>query len=77
VKVKGEGEQRIVRVWSSSSRVHHQQPTPKNKEICNGHSLQTVDTANPTAVSNRFLTLFYLSQSLPKLPPHLYKCGGN
>jgi hypothetical protein len=80
VKVKGEGEERIVGVWSwsSSLRVHHQQPTlKKNKEICNDHSLQTVVITKPTAGSNRFLALLYLSQSLPKLPPHFAKCGGN
>ena len=31
----------------------------------------------PTAVSNRFLALLYLLDSLPNLPPHLYKCGGS
>ena len=41
------------------------------------HSLQTVVITKPTAVSNRFLTLLYLSQSIPKLPPHFAKCGGN
>ena len=41
------------------------------------HSLQTVVITKPTAVSNRFLALLCLSQSLPKLPPHFAKCGGN
>ena len=43
----------------------------------NVHSLQTVVITKPTTVSNRFLTLLCLSQSLPKLPPHFAKCGGN
>jgi len=41
------------------------------------HSLQTVVTTKPTTVSNRFLTLLYQPQSLPKLPPHFAKCGGS
>ena len=41
------------------------------------HSLQTVVITKPTAVSNRFFALLCLSQSLPKLPPHFAKCGGN
>ena len=49
----------------------------QNREICDDHSLQTMVITKPTAVSNRFLAVLYLSQSLPKLPPHLYKCGGN
>jgi hypothetical protein len=79
VKVKGEGEQRSPS-WKLEFEFESASSTAnakKNKEICNDHSLQTVISTKPTAVSNRFLALLYLSQSLPKLPPLLDKCGGN
>ena len=49
----------------------------KNREICDDHSLQTVVITKSATVSNRFLALLYQSPSLPKLPPHFAKCGGN
>jgi hypothetical protein len=79
VKVKGEGEQRRR---SSSYKFEFEKASStasafENRLIRGDHSLQTVVTTKSTTVSNRFLALHYLSQSLPNLPPHFAKCGGN